>query len=116
MKRILFCMIAMILCSQLFAQNKKGNWIVGTGFGYVSYSTGGSESSNSFSSTVTKADNNSFYLSVNPYAGIYVTDNVVVGAGVTISPYSSKSTVTGVYEAKTSYLALSIGPFARFYL
>src|SRR5258708_23978173 len=115
MKRIFFPMIAMIICFQSFAQNKKGYCIVGTSIGSTGYSTGSSESSNSSSSTVTKTDNNSFYLSINPYMGKYVTDNIVVGAGLTLAPYSSKSTVTGSYESKFSYFLIQIGPFARFY-
>jgi hypothetical protein len=121
MKRILFFMIAMIICSQLFAQNKKGNWVAGTSFGSTGYSSGENESSNSTSTNVSKSESNSFYFSLNPYLGKYVTDNVVVGASVSLSPYSSKSdnSSTGsstTYEYKTSYFYVGVGPFARFYL
>lgn len=115
MKRIMLLLILTIFCTFAFAQNKKGYWLVGTGIGSTGYSTGGSENTNSSSSSVFKTDNNSFYFSVNPYAGKYVSDNVVVGAGVTLAPYTSKTTASN-YENKYSYFYIGIGPFARFYL
>jgi hypothetical protein len=122
MKRIIFSMIVMIISLQVMGQNKKGNWLVGSSFGSIGFSS--SEQEYSYSNTpgtVFKSEGNSFSLYINPYMGKYVSDKVVVGAGVTIGPYSSKneSSSTGssaTSESKTTYVYVGIGPFARFYL
>src|SRR5437868_11953943 len=98
----------MILCSQLFAQNKKGTMIVGLNFGAAQFSSGTSESSNSLSAGVSKNKSSSFYLSINPNIGFYLNDKTVLGGGITLAPYTSKNdnsstTSTATSTSKTNY-------------
>jgi hypothetical protein len=114
-------MIIIAISIQVFAQNKKGNMIVGTNFGIVQYSTGTTESSNSLSSNVSKNKGNSFYLSVNPNIGFYLNDKTVLGGGITLAPYTSKNDNTSTGTAtttttKTTYFYVGIGPYLREYL
>jgi len=121
MKNLLSAAIALIISMQLFSQNKKGNWMVGTYIGSTGASFGKSESSASGSPTINKSKGNSFNIGVGPSIGYYFSDNMVIGTSFGLSYYNSKSdnsntTTTNTYESKYHYVYFSLGPYGRFYL
>jgi hypothetical protein len=121
MKQISFCILLLFISVTLFAQNKKGNLLVGVNFGSTGFSFGNSESSYSGTSTVFKSKSNSFSLYINPNIGFYLSDKTVFGGNITLGPSSYKydynNTGTSVTStSKTNSFYVGIGPFLREYL
>jgi len=121
MKRINFCLIIMLTCSGLFAQNQKGYMIVGVNLASAGFSSGKSESSYSLSPTISRSENNYFNISVNPNIGFYISDKTVVGGLISVSYNTNKSdnsnsSTSNTSTSKSSYATVGFGPYARFYL
>ena len=120
MKKILLMVIAFTLTSALFAQNKKGNWLVGVGIGGGGASFSKSESSNTTNANINKSDSHGFNIYIDPSAGYYVSDNIVIGTylGLSFSSYktdNTNTTSTFTSKGKSHYVNLSLYPYARFY-
>ena len=113
MKKLLSAAIVLFICTQLFSQNKKGNWMPGVYIGSAGLSFGNSENSVG-SGPASKSDNNSFNIGVGPTIGYYITDNVVVGTYFALSYYHGK-TDYGTSENTFHYTYFSLGPYGRFY-
>jgi hypothetical protein len=102
------------------AQTKKGDKMVGVGFGSISYTNSDSKTSYSNTPTVYESKGNSFSISVNPNVAWFVQDNLAIGGGVSISFYQSKSKSSNTSSSSTSESTSTqpsfyIGPLARYY-
>lgn len=111
--------LSVLLCSA-FAQTKKGDKLVGVGFGSVSYTNSDSKTTYSNTPTVYNSDGNSFSISVNPNIAWFIQDNLAVGGGVSVSFYTSKSnssntSSSSTTESKSTQPAFYVGPMARYY-
>ena len=120
MKKTGICALALFTAFTIQAQNKKGNFLVGTSIGGAGISFGSSESNTAGSTTISKSDNSSFNISVYPTVGLYVSDNVVIGTYFSLGFYHSKNDnsnniSTATSTNKSSYGSFGLGPFARFY-
>lgn len=121
MKKVLLSVLALTICSTfVFSQTKKGDKLVGVGFGSVSYTNSDSKTTYSNTPTVYKSEGNSFSISVNPNVGWFIQDDLAVGGGVSISFYNSKSTSsnsssTTTSESKYNQPSFYLSPFARKY-
>lgn len=112
----IFCLLSIVS----MAQTKKGDKLVGVGFGSISYTNSDSKTSYSNTATVYNSDGNSFSISVNPNVAWFVNDNLAIGGGVSVSFYSSKSnssntTSSATSESKSTQPSIYIGPMARYY-
>ncbi|MEQ1676813.1 MAG: hypothetical protein ABL876_08935 [Chitinophagaceae bacterium] len=120
MKKIIFLVIGSLSMLTTFAQTKKGDKLVGVGFGSISYTNSDSKTSYSNTPTVYNSDGNSFSISVNPNVAWFVNDNLAIGGGVSIGFYSSKSNSSNTSssttsESKSTQPSFYIGPLARYY-
>jgi len=120
MKKTISVITVLALTSVLFAQNKKGNWLVGVNVGAAGASFGNSESNSTLSPNISKSDNHSFNINVAPTAGYYFSDNVVIGASVGLYYYSGKNdnSNTGsafTSESKSHNFYVGLSPFGRIY-
>lgn len=120
MKKISICVFALITALSVQAQTKKGDKLVGVGFGSISYTNSDSKTTYSNTPTVYNSDGNSFSISVNPNVAWFVQDNLAIGGGVSISFYSSKSNSSNTSssttsESKSTQPSFYIGPLARYY-
>lgn len=103
-----------------FSQVEKGTKLVGVGLGSISYTNSDSRTTYSNTPTIYNSDGNSFSISINPNVAWFVADNLAVGAGVSVSFYSSKSNSsntgsTTTSESKSTQPSFYIGPLARYY-
>jgi Protein of unknown function (DUF3575) len=120
MKKFSICVIAFLTAVSMQAQNKKGDKLVGVGFGSVSYTNSDSKTSYSNTPTVYKSEGNSFSISINPNVAWFIQDNLAIGGGVSVSFYSSKSTSSNTTTPATSESeytqpSVYIGPLVRYY-
>ncbi len=120
MKKIIFLVIGSLSMLTTFAQTKKGDKLVGVGFGSISYTNSDSKTSYSNTPTVYNSDGNSFSISVNPNVAWFVNDNLAIGGSVSIGFYSSKSNSSNTSssttsESKSTQPSFYIGPMARYY-
>ena len=121
MKKIKICVLALLTVFTMQAQNKKGNYLVGTSFFSSSFNFGESHGNAVGSSTISTSESNNFSIGVNTNAGKYLTDKIVVGPGISIGVYNGNSTNSSSANSNTSksnshYFYFGVGPFARFYL
>lgn len=114
----------LVLCTVLsvigFGQTKKGDKLVGVGFGSISYTNSNSKTSYSNTATVYKSDGNSFSISVNPNFSWFVKDNLAIGGGISVGFYSSKNNNSNTSSSATSentstQPSVYIGPQVRYY-
>lgn len=120
MKKFSILALALLATVAMQAQNKKGNWLVGTSIGGTSISFGNSESGTVGSTNISKSDYNSFNFGIYPTLGYYVSDNVVIGTYFNIGFYSSKYDNSNNYSSntstsKSSYVSFGLSPYGRFY-
>lgn len=120
MKKSLIVIVCSFCMLSAFSQTKKGDKMVGVGFGSVSYTNSDSKTSYSNTPTVYNSDGSSFSISVNPNVAWFVRDNLAIGGGVSVSFYSSKSNSsntgsTTTSESKSTQPSVYIGPLARYY-
>jgi hypothetical protein len=120
MKKSLIVIVCTFCMLSAFSQTKKGDKMVGVGFGSVSYTNSDSKTSYSNTPTVYNSDGTSFSISVNPNVAWFVRDNLAIGGGVSVSFYSSKSNSsntgsTTTSESKSTQPSVYIGPLARYY-
>lgn len=120
MKKSLIVIVCTFCMLTAFSQTKKGDKMVGVGFGSVSYTNSDSKTSYSNTPTVYNSDGSSFSISVNPNVAWFVRDNLAIGGGVSVSFYSSKSNSsntgsTTTSESKSTQPSVYIGPLARYY-
>jgi hypothetical protein len=120
MKKVMTCALALTIVFASEAQNKKGNWLVGTSIGSTGVSFGESESGLVGGTSVGKSKSNNFNISVYPTLGYYVSDDIIVGSYVTLgySTSNSDNSSTGssaTSENKSHYAYFGLSPFARFY-
>ncbi len=119
MKQIL--LFFFLACStSIFSQVEKGTKLVGVSFGSISYANSDSKTTYSNTSTVYKSDGNSFNINVNPNIAWFIKDRLVVGGGISIGFYSSKSNSSNTSspntsESKYNQPSIFIGPLARYY-
>ena len=120
MKKFILFLLATLLTTFLFTQNKKGNLLVGVNIGGASASFDKNESYTSGSPVISKSDITGFNISIDPSVGYYVSDNIVIGTSLGLGFSSSKnensssgSTMTSVNKSHTMYVSLS--PFGKFY-
>lgn len=116
----MICALALIAVISAQAQNKKGDKLVGVGFGSISYTNSDSKTTYSNTPTVYNSEGNSFSISVFPSVAWFVRDNLAVGGSVSLSFYNSKSTSsntgsTTTSESKYNQPSVYIGPYARYY-
>src|SRR5688572_24230363 len=121
MKKLLVMVMLLIVVSNAFAQNKKGNWLLGTALGSAGFSN--SEVRNKLSTSVNTSisDGDNFAIQLYPNVGYYVTDHIVLGALVGVSYVISKSkswssNSISYSSSRSNYFNVSAGPFARFYI
>ncbi|MBK6825428.1 MAG: outer membrane beta-barrel protein [Chitinophagaceae bacterium] len=120
MKKSLIVIVCSFCMLSAFSQTKKGDKMVGVGFGSVSYTNSDSKTSYSNTPTVYNSDGSSFSISVNPNVAWFVRDNLAIGGGISVSFYSSKSNSsntgsTTTSESKSTQPSVYIGPLARYY-
>ncbi|MGF2411989.1 outer membrane beta-barrel protein [Ferruginibacter sp.] len=120
MKKLFLLPGIVMFCLTAFSQVSKGDKLVGVGIGTLSYTNSDSKTSYSNTSTVYNSEGNSFSISVNPNVAWFVKDNLAIGAGVSVSFYTSKSTSsntssTNTSENKSTQPSVYIGPMARYY-
>lgn len=120
MKKSLIVIVCTFCMLTAFSQTKKGDKMVGVGFGSVSYTNSDSKTSYSNTPTVYNSDGSSFSISINPNVAWFVRDNLAIGGGVSVSFYSSKSNSsntgsTTTSESKSTQPSVYIGPLARYY-
>jgi len=119
MKKTLLAILCLVSFAAM-AQTKKGDKMVGVSFGSISYTNSDSKTSYSNTPTVYNSDGNSFSISVNPNVAWFVSDNLAIGGGVSVSFYSSKSNSSNTSsstttESKYTQPSFYIGPLARYY-
>ena len=120
MKKITLIAAGCLSMLTVFSQTKKGDKLVGVGFGSISYTNSDSKTSYSNTPTVYNSDGNSFSISVNPNVAWFVKDNLAIGGSISLSFYSSKSESSNTSssttsESKSTQPAIYIGPLARYY-
>lgn len=120
MKKIVFLAAGIFCLLPAFSQTKKGDKLVGVSFGSISYTNSDSKTSYSNTPTVYNSDGNSFSISVNPNVAWFVSDNLAIGGGVSVSFYTSKSNSsntgsTTTSKSKYNQPSFYIGPLARYY-
>ncbi len=120
MKRAI--LVALLIACPVIAsaQAKKGDVIIGTGLGSVSGTSSTSTTTYTNTPTEYKSTGTSFSISLNPYMGWCLQDNLAVGASVSVSYYTSESKSSNTSSTTTStsdYAQPSfyLGPFARYY-
>ncbi|GAB3743485.1 outer membrane beta-barrel protein [Spirosoma lituiforme] len=96
---LLLLTLAPSLISQ--AQTQKGRWTIGAELGNLTY-----QHQDQF---------NSFKASLTPAAGYFITNGLVLGAGLPISGGTQKSEYVGYYFNKSSNFTIGLSPFARYY-
>lgn len=121
MKRVLLLALLIATPALANAQVKKGDLFVGTSLGSASGTSSTSKTSYSNTPTEYKSTGNSFSISVNPYIGWFVKDNLALGSSVSLSYYRSKSESSNTSSTTTSTSTYTqpsyyIGPFARYYM
>lgn len=120
MKKIALLFACLFSMLSVFSQTKKGDKLVGVGFGSISYTNSDSKTTYSNTPTVYNSDGNSFSISVNPNVAWFIQDNFALGGGVSIGFYNSKSNSsntgsTTTTESKYNQPTFYIGPQARLY-
>jgi hypothetical protein len=120
MKKIALMALCLISMTTVFSQTKKGDKLVGVGFGSISYTNSDSKTSYSNTPTVYNSDGNSFSISVNPNFAWFINDNFALGGSFSIGFYNSKSNSsntgsTTTTESKYTQPSIYIGPMARYY-
>lgn len=120
MKKLFFTLIAGVITFNAFAQTDKGDKLVGVSFGSLSYTNSDSKTTYSNTPTVYNSDGNSFSVSINPNVAWFISDNLAIGGGLSISFYNSKSkssntSSTATSESKYTEPSFYIGPLARYY-
>jgi hypothetical protein len=120
MKKTTLMILAYFSLVSGFSQTKKGDKMVGVSFGSVSYTNSDSKTTYSNTPTIYNSDGSSFSISVNPNVAWFVSDNLAIGGGVSVSFYTSKSkssntSSTTTSENKYSQPSFYIGPLARYY-
>lgn len=120
MRKTIFLALFAIGIASINAQTKKGDLLLGTSFGSMSFTDSKSTTTYSNTPTVYSSNGNSFSISVNPTVAWFVQDNLAVGAGVSLSFYTSKSdssntSSTTTSTSKSNQPAFYIGPYARYY-
>jgi hypothetical protein len=125
-KKLLFgsalCLLFTFLTpNMLWAQLKKGNYLVEGNFGNIGlsksdykYETGGT------TPTTSSGDSKNTSIGIYPRAGIFVADKLVIGTEFSIYLYSNKNNsfnTTGAKtnESKSSSTSLGLLPFVRYY-
>ena len=121
MKKINVFVLALLTVFTMQAQNKKGNYLVGTSFFTSSFNFGESHNNTVGSTTISTNESNSFSIGVSTNAGKYLTDRIVFGPGITIGVSNSNSenssnASTNTSKSNSHYFYFGVGPFARFYL
>lgn len=120
MKKLISSMLALFLTFGAFSQTEKGSKLFGVSFGSLSYTSSDSKTTYSNTATEYMSDGSSFSVSLNPNMAWFVKDNLAVGAGLSLSLYTSKSESSNtssstVTESKYNSPSVYIGPFARYY-
>jgi hypothetical protein len=121
MKRFFLPLFALLIVTGASAQNKQGNWIVGTSIGSAGYNFSHSNSTYSYiPGTEYINDGTGFNIGIFPNAGYYVTDRLVIGAEVDLSINTSKSNGSespgaATSTSKTNYAGVGLSPFGRLY-
>lgn len=120
MKKLILFFIASIMVLSVSAQTEKGSKLFGVSLGSLSYTNSNSKTTYSNTPTIYKSDGNSFSISVNPNVGWFINDGFVLGGGVSVSFYSSKSNSSNTgssttSESKSTQPSFYIGPYARYY-
>lgn len=107
MKRILSIFIALTAISvSSMAQTEKGKVLLGGYFSFSNFKNNGE----------TKSSTN---FAINPTAGVFITDNLVIGAGVgySYSSYPINQEINGVASVeKMTTNGVRISPFGRYYV
>lgn len=121
MKRVILLALLIATPSLANAQVKKGDLLLGTSLGSLSGTSSTSKTTYSNTPTEYKSTGNSFSLSLNPYVGWCVQDDLALGASVSLSYYRSKSESSNTSSTTTSSSTSTqpsfyIGPFARYYM
>jgi len=121
MKRVILLALLIATPSLANAQVKKGDLFLGTSLGSSSGTSSTSETSYSNTPTVYKSTGNSYSISLNPYVGWCVRDDLALGAAVSVGYYRSKSESSNTSSTATSSSTYTqpsyyIGPFARYYM
>lgn len=116
------CMLAGFCFSNVQAQFAKGTVLVEGSVGNISIYKAdyNYEYFNTIPSTMTKSDYKSFGFGLNPSAGIFLTNKLVIGTALNIYFSSSKSNSfnkNGIKssDGKSSSASLGISPFVRYY-
>jgi hypothetical protein len=120
MKKIALMALCLISMTTVFSQTKKGDKLVGVGFGGISYTNSDGKTSYSNTTTVYNSDGNSFNISVYPNFAWFINDNFALGGSFSIGFYNSKSNSsntgsTTTTESKYTQPFIYIGPMARYY-
>ncbi len=118
LKQLSLLIVAATITATATAQFKKGNILVETNLGNISF--GNNNNSTEASGATRKSDSKSFSIGLYPRVGFFVSDNVVLGTELSLSFYSSKGNDfngTGIktsdYKNASSDIGLS--PFVRYY-
>jgi hypothetical protein len=123
-KAFLFLTAAVVISAGAFSQGKgpwkKGDRMIGVGFGGISYTNSESKTSYSNTPTTYKSTGNSFSLGIYPTVAWFVKDGLAVGGGVSVNFYSSKSKSSNSGSANTSentstQPSFYLSPYARYY-
>jgi hypothetical protein len=120
MKKITLFFVGCLSLFTAFSQIKKGDRLVGVGFGSISYTNSDSKTTYSNTPTVYNSDGSSFSISLNPNVAWFVQDGLAVGGGVSVSFYTSKSkssntSSSSTSENKSTQPSFYIGPYVRKY-
>jgi hypothetical protein len=126
MKKILFSMLLITMVTSAMSQVRvpwnvaKGTKLISVGFGGLSYSGNDSKTSYSNTPTVYNNNGNNFSISVYPSVAWFVQNKLAIGAGISVSFYSSssKSSNTGsstTYDNKSTQPSFYLSPYARLY-
>lgn len=120
MKKIFTLAVCLFSMLSVFAQTKKGDKLVGVSFGSISYTNSDSKTTYSNTPTVYNSDGSSISVSVNPNVAWFVSDNLAIGGGISVSFYnstsnSSNTSSTTTSESKYNQPSVYIGPLARYY-
>lgn len=108
-KRIIVTVSALLLCVGAVAQIEQGRFLAG---GSVGFSV---QNYKAVYNGQTTYDSKTTAFSLSPRAGYFVTDAIVVGAGLSLSTSSTKYCECSDTE-KYSSASISFSPFARYYL
>jgi hypothetical protein len=118
LKQLLFLIAAATITTAGTAQFKKGNLLVETNLGNISF--GNNNYTYETSGATRKSDGKSFSIGLYPRVGFFVSDNLVVGTELGLYLYSSSGNdfnATGVKTSdnKGSSFNIGLSPFVRYY-